>query len=217
MYRKLLSILSAMIFLFPGVKAQNDSINAYLLTCEPGKAIYELYGHTAIWIEDAGNGTDVVFNYGLFDFSTPHFVWRFSLGKTDYILGATRLRHFLREYSECGSEVFAQQLNLTQDETRRLYDLLVMNSRAENRVYRYNFLYNNCATMALDKIEESINGRHYEYYLKDACVGTLDSPTCNYDAIDWLNAHHFDYRGLIGMGLAVEASEGMYQTQYSNG
>ena len=158
MYRKLLSILSAMIFLFPGVKAQNDSINAYLLTCEPGKAIYELYGHTAIWIEDAGNGTDVVFNYGLFDFSTPHFVWRFSLGKTDYILGATRLRHFLREYSERGSEVFAQQLNLTQDETRRLYDLLVMNSRAENRVYRYNFLYNNCATMALDKIEESING-----------------------------------------------------------
>lgn len=158
MYRKLLSVLSALIFLFPGVKAQNDSINAYLLTCEPGKAIYELYGHTAIWIEDAVTGTDVVFNYGLFDFSTPHFVWRFSLGKTDYILGATRLRHFLREYSDRGSEVYAQQLNLTQDETRRLYDLLITNSRAENRVYRYNFMFNNCATMALDKIEESING-----------------------------------------------------------
>ena len=27
---------------------------------------------------------------------------------------------------------------------------------------------------------------------------------------DWLNAHHFDYRGLIPMGLAVEAPEGMY-------
>lgn len=28
--------------------------------------------------------------------------------------------------------------------------------------------------------------------------------------IDWLNAHHFDYRGLIDKGLALEAPEGMY-------
>lgn len=27
---------------------------------------------------------------------------------------------------------------------------------------------------------------------------------------DWLNAHHFDYRGLIEKGLALEAKEGMY-------
>lgn len=30
------------------------------------------------------------------------------------------------------------------------------------------------------------------------------------ELIDWLNAHHFDYRGLIGKGLASEAPEGMY-------
>jgi hypothetical protein len=29
--------------------------------------------------------------------------------------------------------------------------------------------------------------------------------------IDWLNAHHFDYRGLIPMGLALEAPEGIYK------
>ena len=32
------------------------------------------------------------------------------------------------------------------------------------------------------------------------------------DAIDWLNEHHFDYRGLIDKGLALEAPEGMYKT-----
>ena len=28
---------------------------------------------------------------------------------------------------------------------------------------------------------------------------------------DWLNEHHFDYRGLIPMGLALEAPEDMYK------
>ena len=32
----------------------------------------------------------------------------------------------------------------------------------------------------------------------------------NVKAIDWLNARHFDYRGLIKKGLALEAPEGMY-------
>ena len=33
----------------------------------------------------------------------------------------------------------------------------------------------------------------------------------NMEAIDWLNEHHFDYRGLIEKGLALEAPEGMYK------
>lgn len=36
-------------------------------------------------------------------------------------------------------------------------------------------------------------------------MSTIDSLT------DWLNAHHFDHRGLIEIGLALEAPEDMYQ------
>jgi hypothetical protein len=32
-----------------------------------------------------------------------------------------------------------------------------------------------------------------------------------YEIFDWLNSHHFDYRGLIPMGLALEAPEDMYK------
>ena len=32
-----------------------------------------------------------------------------------------------------------------------------------------------------------------------------------YNFVDWLNAHHFDYRGLIEKGLALEAPKGMYK------
>lgn len=31
--------------------------------------------------------------------------------------------------------------------------------------------------------------------------------------VDWLNEHHFDFRGLIEKGLAIEAPEGMYKTE----
>ena len=41
-----------------------------------------------------------------------------------------------------------------------------------------------------------------------AIVSTLPSYSRH---IDWLNAHHFDYRGLIEKGLALEAPEGMYE------
>ena len=35
----------------------------------------------------------------------------------------------------------------------------------------------------------------------------------SYNKHDWLNANHFDYRGLIPMGLALEAREGMYKNE----
>lgn len=39
-----------------------------------------------------------------------------------------------------------------------------------------------------------------------------ECPTSEYlNLFDWLNASHFDYRGLIEKGLALEAPEEMYQ------
>ena len=35
-------------------------------------------------------------------------------------------------------------------------------------------------------------------------------PECKYQLNDWLDEHMFDYRGLIPMGLALEATEDMY-------
>ena len=73
MKKILLSLLAALIMACPA-RAQRDSLRISLITCEPGAAIYELYGHTAIRVQDFTKGQDVVFNYGLFDFNTPQ--WR---------------------------------------------------------------------------------------------------------------------------------------------
>jgi hypothetical protein len=49
-------------------------------------------------------------------------------------------------------------------------------------------------------IGEDLNGEFIDEVQRKDCAAY----------IDWLNKHHFDYRGLIEKGLALEAPEGMY-------
>lgn len=46
-------------------------------------------------------------------------------------------------------------------------------------------------------------------FTSEGLVTLADTVEC----IDWLNAHQFDYRGLIEKGLALEAPEGMYKKE----
>ena len=139
-------------------KRISDSIRISLLTCAAGEEIYSLYGHTAIRYENPSKGIDVVYNYGVFDFDTPNFALRFALGQTDYQLGRNRFDRFVAAYAFMGRDVYQQVLNLTQDEKLRLVTLLEETYLPENRIYRYNFFYDNCATRPRDIIERAING-----------------------------------------------------------
>lgn len=151
------------------VSCQSDSIRTSLVTCSPGTLVYEVYGHTAIRVRNFTNGSDLVFNYGLFDFNAPHFVWRWTKGETDYYIGAIPWNIFEAEYMERGSTLWIQELNLDNAGHLRLARLLEENCLPQKRVYRYNFLYNNCATLALDRIEEAV-GAHIDWYLPDTAL-----------------------------------------------
>jgi hypothetical protein len=65
------------LLMLPAALVMQAEVRVSLLTCEPGEETYEQYGHTAIRYEDSSRGMDVVFNYGMFSFNAPHFVWRF--------------------------------------------------------------------------------------------------------------------------------------------
>ncbi len=136
----------------------NDSLKASLLTCSPGQKTYEYYGHTAIRIQNISNQEDYVFNYGLFSFNSPNFIWRFMRGDCQYEVGAAYTAEFLAYYAEQGRAVRELVLNLSQDEAHRLFQALTTNCRPENRSYQYNFFYNNCATKVRDQIEACLKG-----------------------------------------------------------
>ena len=136
-----------------------DSIQFSLVTCAPGNEIYALFGHTAIRYQNFSRQVDLVFNYGMFSFDTPHFVYRFVKGETDYKLGIAPYPYFEAEYALRGSSVWQQVLNLTEAEKLRLLALLEENYLPENRVYRYNYFYDNCTTRARDQIERCVRGK----------------------------------------------------------
>lgn len=156
---KKLLVLLYLILASWSVRAQQDSVRVSLLTCAPGTEIYELFGHTAIRYENPAEGKDLVFNYGIFSFNTPNFVLRFVKGETDYRLGVVPYSYFEGEYAVRGSSVYQQTLNLTDEEKQKIWDLLEENYRPGNRIYRYNYFYDNCTTRARDKIEDCIDGK----------------------------------------------------------
>ena len=138
-----------------------DSVEVGLLTCSPHNEVYSLYGHSALHWHDLRTGQHWVFNYGVFDYRKPHFVWRFIMGQTDYRLEATTaLRAWCDYYRHWGSSVEEQVLNLTAAEKLRLQEALALNLRQPE--YRYNFFYDNCSTRPRDMIERSLDGTvHY--------------------------------------------------------
>ena len=139
-------------------RTENDPLEIYLLTCSPGDQLYSLFGHTAIRVCNREEGTDIVFNYGTFDFSTDNFYYKFVKGILPYQLSIDKYPNFMFQYRYENRSVYSQRLNLTSVEKNRLYGLLLENYRPENRTYQYNFLYDNCSSRVRDIILEAIDG-----------------------------------------------------------
>lgn len=136
-----------------------ENARVSLLTASPSdEEVFTLYGHSALRVFDPDNGRDLVFNYGIFNFHEPNFIFRFMLGKTDYILGVYRFDEYAADYRRRGSRVTEQILNLNSEEKQRIWEFLAWNARPENRVYRYNFFFDNCATRPRDILEKYAGG-----------------------------------------------------------
>ncbi len=160
--KKYLLLLFLFLLLVPA-KAQiklSDEAQISILTAAPSdEAVFTLYGHTAVRVKDSLHKIDLVFNYGIFDFSKPNFIYRFTKGETDYKLAAYNFQHYIIEYQMRGSEVTEQVLNFTPDEINKIWNALYINVQPENCVYRYNFFFDNCATRPVAIVEEQVDGK----------------------------------------------------------
>lgn len=151
--------------MFP-VLAQPDSsrLRISLLTCGPGdEEVYEVFGHTAIRIVDSAENTDIVYNYGTFQFG-PDFQIQFMRGKLKYCLGLEPYWGFMQQYVEAKRSVEEQVLLLNQQQKRSMRDFLNWNAQAENKFYKYDFFFDNCATRIRDVFpSQDVYGKDFKY------------------------------------------------------
>jgi len=190
----LLIFLSFLIFQ-PKINAQqlSPAATVSILTCNPGTDVYSMYGHTAIRINDPSLGLDAVFNYGVFSFETPNFMYRFAKGQTDYLMVGEKYRSFMRGYNEDKRSVYEQVLNLSPEGKNKLFLALLENAKPENREYRYNFFTDNCATRIRDMIERN-GGVSIKF--------TDNHPTESYR--DLIKKFHHSFRWIdLGIDLLV--------------
>ena len=103
----------------------SDKAEISVLTCSPGKELYSLFGHTAIRVHDPEQDLEVVFNYGTFDFDTPHFYLKFAQGLLPYQLSTSHFQSFMYSYMMEERSVYSQRLQLDSLQRQKLFDLLL--------------------------------------------------------------------------------------------
>ncbi|HAQ39271.1 MAG TPA: DUF4105 domain-containing protein [Saprospiraceae bacterium] len=158
--RKICSLIVILVWVsvqtFAQILPLSDQAEISVLNMGPGNEVYAIWGHTAIRVQDPINGWDKVYNYGTFNFNTPNFTLKFLRGKLDYTLSVQHYYNTVAAYGNEGRWIQEQTLNLDQTEKLRLYELLEENYKPENRFYKYDFFFDNCATRPVNIIRKSI-------------------------------------------------------------
>lgn len=121
----------------------------------------------------------------------------------------------LKNYDCFTGQLFTRQVFPKHDGTieygYQIYDyrpyLRPMSSMTEEELKELNEKYGNIAYFFIQEppYYHGLQAQHSD-------IGSIEISEFS-EIYDWLNAHHFDYRGLIPMGLALEAPKYMYKTE----
>ncbi len=133
-------------------------LSVTVITFSPGEEVWERFGHNALWIHDARTGTDIAWNWGLFDFAQPDFLQRFLSGDTKYWMAGEDAYRMIAAYHELGRTITLQRLDLTQAQATALRDFVQWNAQEENKYYRYDYFRDNCSTRLRDAIDRVLGG-----------------------------------------------------------
>lgn len=129
-----------------------------LLTCTPGEELYSTFGHSALRVTDSSSGTDIIYNYGTFDFDDPNFYSKFTRGSLLYFVSLERFENFVEQYQYEQRGIAEQTLNLSCDQKEKLERALQENAKEENKYYKYEFVADNCTTRLRDIVFRNANG-----------------------------------------------------------
>jgi len=169
------NVIIAVFFIISGTfvaaREISDASQISLLTGSSGPELYSTFGHSAIRIKDSVQNLDIVYNYGTFDFNVPNFYLKFIRGQLAYKLSIQRFESFVNGLKSENRSMIEQVLNLTIEQKKKLFYLLEENYKPENKYYKYDFFYDNCATRIRDIVKIAYGDDFSYHYSSEWEVG----------------------------------------------
>ena len=138
-------------------QVRGEDLTVSVITFGPGLHPFFKFGHNAVLIEHA-SGQGWVYNFGMFDFSSPALIPKFILGRSMYWLARTPRDPTIRGYVSEDRSVEIQELDLTPTQRKAMLNRLEDNARPENRYYLYDYFYDNCSTRVRDVVDVITSG-----------------------------------------------------------
>jgi hypothetical protein len=129
-------------------KKENEEIKISILSIGEGQSLADAFGHTGIRIIDKKTNSDVVFNFGIYDYNAPNFYSNFVKGRPVYKLGVQNYISFINNYIKQDRYIIEHVINLDKKATQKIINLLVKNLEDPN--YIYDYLRDNCSTRVAD-------------------------------------------------------------------
>ena len=175
----------------------SDTAEVSILTMGPGDVLNDSFGHSAFRVKDTKQNIDVVYNYGVYDFNTPNFYLKFAQGKLLYTLGRNNFSPFYNYYAKQNRWIKEQVLNLNSTERQDIFNFLQNNFKPENRNYKYDFFFDNCATKIRDVLVVVLKNK----------ISYQDSVDSNSYTFRELIQKNVDWNtwGSFGMDIAIGA------------
>jgi len=180
-----LILLFSIAYCFSQQKQLSPLSKISLLTVGTGEDLAAKFGHSAIRFQDPTLGIDEVYGYGTYDFEDPNFYLNFTRGKLSYTISRMPFNYFKRSYEYEQRWVKEQELLLNLDQRKEIVRFLENNLLPQNRKYKYDFLFDNCATRIPEVFEKTLG-----------------------DALQFDNSYlqkHYTFRELIHQNLSLNS------------
>lgn len=166
-----------------------------VLTIGPGNNLNDAFGHSGIRLKTSYS--DIVYDFGRYNFEDPNFYLNFARGKLNYLQGKANYNNLVNFYKQQNRSIKEQILNLSAEEKQSVYTFLETNYAKNQGAYLYDFFYDNCATKIRDVIENATNG-NIDYQLP----GNYEDKTFRTLIQDEL---HTNTWGSLGIDIALGA------------
>jgi len=141
-----------------------------ILSIGEGPSLVDAFGHTAIRVKDAQLKNDIVFNFGVYDFNSPNFYSNFVKGRPEYKLAIQNYSNLIQNYIRQKRYIVEHQLNLDQNSTKIIIDLLV--EKLNDPYYIYDYFRDNCTTRAADIVIDKTNNKFKDDKLESEAILT---------------------------------------------